>query len=186
MRRDCGFSLIELLVVITVTITICAIAVPGVLANLDRLKVAARARDVQIELQAARLKALSANRAMRLHFDCPAAGQYRITELIGTPAVPDPKDGAPDRCSPTTYPYPPTDTNQLTLPNNDGPVRYLGAGARFSASRTIEFWPNGTAHIDTGAGSPWPAIVNDVTISVMYKNLTRSITVNGVGKIKGQ
>jgi len=185
VRRDCGFSLTEVMAVLTVLAITCAISVPVVLSSLDSMKASGAARSVHSEMQSARLKAVSANRPIRVRFNCPAAGQFRSVELIGTPAVPDARDTAADRCG-ATYPYPPSDTNLLTRPNHDGPVRYLTAGATFTASQTIEFWPNGSAHADTGAGTPWPAIANSVTVSVKFKNTTKSITVNGVGKVNIQ
>jgi prepilin-type N-terminal cleavage/methylation domain-containing protein len=185
-RRDCGFSLGEVLVVLAIVAIVSAMSVPMILSSLDGMKANGAARDVHSELQTARLKAVSANRPMRVRFNCPAAGQFRMVELIGTPATLDARDTAADRCSQTTYPYPPADTNALTRPNNDGPVQHLGAGITFTASQTIEFWTDGTAHADAGTGNPWPAIANSVTISLNYKTFTKSITVNGVGKVQIQ
>jgi hypothetical protein len=123
---------------------------------------------------------------MRVRFNCPAAGQFRMVQLIGTPAAPDTRDGAANRCSETTYPLVPPGTNVLTVPNQDGPVRTLRRDITFSASQTIEFWPDGTAHASTSGGNPWPQIVNAVPISMTYKSTTKSITVNGVGKVQIQ
>lgn len=186
MRRDCGFSLTEVLVVLALMAIVAAISVPQVIGSLDNMKLDTAVRGVHSEMQNARLKAVSANRPMRIRFDCPGAGQFRMVELIGTPAVPDSKDTAGDRCSETTYPYPVRDANALTRPNNDGPIRFITPGMTFTASRTIEFWPDGTAHADTSGTNPWPAIVAPVTISVKFKDITQSLTVNGVGKIQIQ
>ncbi len=186
LRDHRGFSIIELLAVIALLAIIAGIGIPMVLGSLESFEISGSARAVQGELQAARLKAVSANRPIRVRFDCPAAGQYRMVELIGTPAAPDSADTSANRCSPTTYPYPPADTNLLTRPNHDGPVRRLKQGLTFSASQTIEFWPDGTAHADAGSGTPWPAIGADATITVQGKTKTKSITVNGVGKVQMQ
>jgi len=184
LRRHCGFSVIELIVTVAVIATVTAVSVPSVLTGMRMLQVNGAARSVQSELQAARLKAVSANRPMRVRFNCPAANQFRMVELIGTPAAPDARDSAGDRCSQTAYPYPAADRSVLTRPNHDGPVRFLPRDVTFTSSQTIEFWADGTAHGDAGSGNPWPALApTGVTLTVKYKTSTKSITVNGVGKV---
>jgi hypothetical protein len=126
---------------------------------------------------------------MRVRFNCPVAGQIRAVELIGTSAVPNANDADAviDRCKESLYPYKTTgsDTSRLTKPNNDGAVRYLDSSVSFTASKTIEFWPDGTAHVDTGAGNPWPgAGTPGVTITLTRKGKTKNIVVNGLGKIQ--
>ncbi len=186
-RRDRGFTLTELLAVVAAIAVVAGMSVPYIIAGLDNMKLGSAVRSLHSELQNARLKAVSTNREMRFRFNCPSAGLYRRVELIGTPAAPDAKDISPDRCNPTTYPYPASDHNMLTLPNNDGAVQYLNSAMTFTVQQTIEFWPDGTAHADAGTGTPWPAIgATPVTITVKYKTKTKSLTVNGVGKIQIQ
>jgi hypothetical protein len=116
------------------------------------------------------------------------AGAYRIIELVGTPATPAAADTAANRCALGNYPYPAdADRNPLTRPNHDGPVRYLDPKVTFTASTTIEFWPDGTAHTDTGGTNPWPGISGTGTVITLTKNnLTKNILVNGVGKVQIQ
>ncbi len=186
LRGHCGFSITELLVAIALMAILAGIGVPMVLSGLDSMQLSGTVRSVQSELQAARLKAVSANRAMRVRFNCPAAGEFRMVELLGTPSAPDARDGSLTRCSPTSFPYPPADVNALTRPNHDGPVQRLGTGMTFASSPTIEFWPDGTAHMDTGAGTPWPAIMTTANVVISYKGSLKAITVNGVGKVQIQ
>jgi prepilin-type N-terminal cleavage/methylation domain-containing protein len=187
VRRQCGFTITELLTSIALFSIIAAIGVPMVLGSLDAMQLSAAVRVVQGELQTARLKSVSANRPIRVRFNCPVAAQFRMVELIGTPAAPDARDSAANRCSPVAYPYPVTNMNALARPNHDGPVRLLGTGVSFVASQTVEFWPDGTAHADAGGGNPWPPIAGSgVTITVTYKNTNKSITVNGFGKVQIQ
>jgi hypothetical protein len=109
-----------------------------------------------------------------------------MVELIGSVSVPAAADAAAERCSDVQYPYPASDNNALTRPNYDGPVRNLHSGATFSAQQTIEFWPDGTAHVSTGT-NPWSVIPSGgVTIGVTRKGNIKSITVNGVGKVQLQ
>lgn len=187
VERHGGFSLTELLVAVAFLAIVIAIGSPLLLTGLGNQRLSATARDVQGELQQARLRAVSTNRAIRVRFNCPAANFYRAVEVIGTPSIPDPLDAATNRCDPATYPYVPKDRNPLTRPNHDGPVRQLRQGMTFTASATVEFWPDGTAHADTGAGSPWPAIgPTGVTVTITYQTYTKTITVNGVGKVSIQ
>ncbi len=187
MRRQCGFTLVELMMTIGLFSILAAISLPLLLSSLGIMRLNASARDVLSEMQKARLLAVSTNRPIRVRFDCPAAGQFRSVELIGTPSAPDARDSASNRCSETTYPYPPPDQNLLTRPNHDGPVRYLRQQMSFTASKTIEFWPDGTAHADAGSGNPWPPVAGTGTnISVTYGTTTRTITVNGIGKVSLQ
>src|SRR6186997_2326703 len=123
-----GFSLIELLVTVALIAIVAGIALPLLATVGDSIKLGQATRDVERELQTARLLAVSTNQPMRFRFDCPAAGQYRITELVGTPSVPAAADAAANRCGLDLYPYPGNpDKNPMTRPNNDGPLRTLDA-----------------------------------------------------------
>jgi Tfp pilus assembly protein FimT len=181
-----GFSLIDVLAVIAIIGIVSAMAVPAITNTLDSMRLGMAMRDVERELQYARLRSVSANRPMRVRFNCPAAGQMRVVELIGTPAAPDARDTAANRCDEAIYPYVTNggDANILTRPNNDGPVRTLQPGATYAAVQTLEFWPNGTVHADAGVGTPWPVLTAaGSTISVTRKSSTKNIGVNALGRI---
>ncbi|HYU79328.1 MAG TPA: GspH/FimT family pseudopilin, partial [Vicinamibacterales bacterium] len=142
-------------------------------------------REVERELQTARQRAVSKGRAMRVRFNCPSAGQYRAVELIGPTSAPTAADAAADRCSPSLYRYPANDTDPLTKPNFDGPVRELESTVTFSNSQTIEFWADGTAHYDNGATGRWPMIPPaGVSLTLTRKGKTSTLEVNGLGRIK--
>lgn len=184
-RPDRGFSLIELLVTTSLIVIVAAMAVPLMTNAADAIKLGQAARQVERELQQARLKAVSANQPMRVRFDCPAAGQFRMVELIGTPLAPAPADSAADRCSLASYTYPPPDTNILTRPNHDGPLRQIDPSVSFQQFQTIEFWPDGTAHVNTGGTNPWPLIASPGYDIILTRNSkTKSILVNSVGKVQ--
>ena len=143
------------------------------------------ARQVERELQSARLAAVSANQPMRVMFNCPVTSQYRMVELIGTPATPAAADGVIGRCSESTYPFPAPDNNPISRPNNDGPIRRLSSLVTFTTTTTIEFWPDGSAHTNTGGTDPWPPIAEPGTTIILTRSgKTKSILVNGIGKIQ--
>jgi hypothetical protein len=166
-------------------------AAPSAVNLVDNQRLGMATRDVERDLQFARLKAVATNRPMRVRFNCPETGKMRVVELIGTPQLPDAAldpDSNLARCSETNYPYSPTgaDKSRLTRPNNDGPTRTLPLSTTFSASKTLEFWPNGTVHADGGAGAnPWPIVGSaGVTITLTRKGKTQNVVVNGFGKIQ--
>src|SRR5262245_991122 len=180
-----GFTMVDMVATIAIIATLAAVATPQMLNGVDGMRLGMSARDVERELQFARMKAVSTNRPMRIRFNCPVAGQFRVVELIGTPRTPLAQDTATNRCDESIYPYRPTgaDANRLTRPNNDGAVRRLQPQATFTAFPTLEFWPDGSVHADTGAGNPWPTLpVAGATVTVSRKNKTRNITVNALGK----
>lgn len=180
-----GFSLIELLMVTALVGIVSVIGLPLLAQISGTIELGEAARQVERELQSARMTAVSANQPMRVMFDCPSTGEYRMVELIGTPAVPAAGDGVIGRCSATTYPFPAPDNNPITRPNNDGPVRTLASLVSITTSTTIEFWPDGTAHTNTGGTTPWPPIASPGTYIILTRSgKTKSILVNGIGKIQ--
>ena len=170
-----GFSLIELMLTMAVAATLMAIAVPAMNAMSDATKLSTAAQQLERELQTARMKAVSNNTPLRLRTNCPAAGYFRIVELLGTAS-----DTPTSRCSATTYPWPAADNDIATTPNFDGPVRQL-ANSATSSTASIEFRPDGTAW-DTSSGTA-AAITSSVTITVTRNGKSKTITVNGLGKV---
>jgi Tfp pilus assembly protein FimT len=183
-----GFTLIDMVATLAVIATVSAISIPQMMDAVDLMRLGMSERDVERELQFARLKSVSTNRPMRVRFDCPSAGNIRVVEIIGTPLLPDTNDAdtVTARCSETTYPYRPTgaDQSRLTRPNNDGAIRTVYKGTTFTAKQTLEFWPNGTVHTACQVACPGgPPQINTVTLTLSRKSKTKNITVNGLGKI---
>lgn len=187
-----GFTLIELLLVVAVLAILAAMAIPAVLNTTAQIRMAANARQVERELQGARMKAVRSNRAIRVRFNCPAARQYRTVELLGSvsaPAADDADSRAAARCGNSLFPFPDPDPEFFAIPNNDGPIQYLQDGVGFGTDvQTVEFWPDGTAHVASGGSSPWPVIPNTgiglTVFDIMHQStIVTYIGVNGLGKI---
>jgi prepilin-type N-terminal cleavage/methylation domain-containing protein len=185
MQPRAGFSLIDMMVAISVMAILVAAAVPQLVNVAESVKLGQAQRDINQELNQARLRAVSANRPIRIRFNCPAVGQYRITELIGSPSVPDANDTANDRCSETKWRYPANDNDPATRPNHDGPTRYLPNGVTFGTAPMLEFWPNGTVHKQAAGENPWSVVdVAGTAVTVVKGTSVKTITVNGLGKIQ--
>src|SRR5258708_38608836 len=103
LTREGGFSVVDMLATMAIIATIAAMASPQAVNMVDSLRLGMAERDVERELQFARLKSVATNRPMRVRFDCPTTGKLRVVEVIGTPASPDPNDADSvlNRCNET-------------------------------------------------------------------------------------
>ena len=185
-RAPAGFSLIDIMMSIAVLCIIASASVPSLMQVLNGMALGQAQRDVYQEMQTARLIAVSSNRPMRIRFNCPSAGQYRLTELIGSPSRPDPIDAAADRCSETKWPYPANDNDPTTRPNRDGPVRRLPDRVTFETAAALEFWPDGTVHSQVGGESPWAqvSVAGGTVVTIAKDTTVKTISVTGLGKIQ--
>lgn len=68
-QDDSGFTLLELLVAISIAAALMAIAVPGFLSWLPTLRLSSAARQVATDLQVARMKAISQNSSNTVSFN---------------------------------------------------------------------------------------------------------------------
>ena len=154
--------------------TLMAMAVPIAQDVSAGIKMGESTRLIERELQDARLRAVSANRPLRVRFNCPSAGSMRTVEVLGTAA-----DTPMGRCSTGAYPFPP-DQDVMTRPNYDGPLRTIPNQATVTGS-DIQFNPDGTAQLVTNgvAGT----MATPQTIQVRRRTLSRTVTINAAGKI---
>jgi len=178
LRSQAGFSLIELIMVSVVLATLAGMAVPLYRDLAENSRLNSDVRNVERELQAARLKAVTVNRSLRVALNCPVAGEYRMVEVLGTAA-----DTDATRCRETTYPYPPPDQNPFTRPNNDGPLRRLNPNTTVT-TQVVEFRSTGQAfEVVSGVAQPMLA---DVAITLTRGTNTRTVTINAVGRVRTQ
>lgn len=178
LRDNSGLTLIELMVWIALFTILSGMAVPGLFNVADSIRLGNSALAIERQLQTARLKAVSANRPVRVKFNCPSPGTFRMLEVVGTAA-----DTAVDRCDAVKYPYPAPDANPVSVPNHDGPVQRLDVNVSFGAIPTLEFRPDGTVLLVDLAGvtSPLPGGASAITVTKNTK--VKTITVNNLGKI---
>jgi prepilin-type N-terminal cleavage/methylation domain-containing protein len=177
-RNDRGFTVIEMLMVVSMIAVLAVIALPVMKDMTASIKLNEAARLVEREMQDARLKAVSSNRVIRVRLNCPATGYIRSVEVLGTAA-----DTASDRCLTTAYPFPPADDDIMTRPNFDGPVRTLANGATVT-NEILQFSPDGTA-ANVVSGVP-TTITTPVTVTIARDGKSKTVTVNNAGKIQLQ
>jgi len=183
-----GFSLIDMMMAVAIGAIVCAVAIPSASRTINALRLNAATRDLERELQFARLKAVSTNRTMRVRFNCPVAGQFRTVEVMGNTTVDNPLA----RCSLTGYPYPgPLDSDPAT-PFNDGPLRILHPSMIVNTME-IQFSPRGTAStVSSGTVSAITSPVfvvatrasDNTAIVGNHAGNTGFIEVNALGKIR--
>jgi len=166
------------MLVVAVAGTLMAIAVPIFTDVTASTKLNEATRLVEREFQDARLRAVASNRSLRVRTNCPAVGLVRSVEVLGTAT-----DMAADRCLQSAYPYP-ADTDVMTRPNYDGPVRYI-PNAATATTITIEFSPDGVARLVNVAGVAQPMAAAQ-TVTVTRQNKSRTVTINGAGKVQYQ
>ncbi len=178
--RD-GFSLTELLAVIAIIAILAAIALPSIFVT-DDTRARQALREVEREMQTARLKAVTTNKSIQVRFNCPGAGMYRMVEAGTTWA-----DAG--RCSQTTYPFPaPVDAAYQVppKPRYDGPIRYLDSNIVLSSGNPnliVQFMPDGrTATVVNGVAQ----LIGTMQVSVTCRTKTRTLEVNGLGRIQIQ
>jgi len=179
-----GFTLTELVVVMAVFLIASAVAMPQLGRALELYRLGIAVREMERELQTARVNAVQANRPVRVLFNCPVAGQFRRVELLGEPGLPDGRDAATSRCNDTTFPYPAPDQDPLTRPNLDGPLHRLPNGVTMGGVGGVEFLPNGTARSAAVGSFAFGDIgVTGVQATATKGATSRSITINGMGRV---
>jgi prepilin-type N-terminal cleavage/methylation domain-containing protein len=93
MRKDMGFTLVEMMVVIAIMAIVSAIAVPNFYSYAAGMKLRSASRDLYSTLQNTRMKAVRQNTRWAVRFDAPTPTNYRVIDCgidntCGTATVP--------------------------------------------------------------------------------------------------
>jgi prepilin-type N-terminal cleavage/methylation domain-containing protein len=129
LNRSKGFSLIEIMVVITIIVIVSAASIPMGLNFVRHYKVTGAVQNVAAQMQMSRGQAVkrNTNRGILLNFNYPQPGMYQFTSLDPSP-VTGTWDGAfYPTFAPLSYtenivnfgavPVPPNNTNDPDAPN---------------------------------------------------------------------
>jgi Tfp pilus assembly protein FimT len=175
-QHEAGFSLVELLVIAGLVAVMAGIAIPEITAGMRRFAVTSASQQVASAIRTARFQAVSQNRTMRVRFNCPAAGQYRIVEVVNGAA-----DTAGNRCDTAAYPYPP-DQDPATVPNLDSSVMELGRGVQVTSVTDLQIDTAGRVSPLTGCPA---CAVGTAPSAIVVANsyASRTITVSGSGQV---
>ena len=156
MQSSRGFSLIELLIVLSMIGILGAMGIPVLMDSSTRNGVWTASEAVASQVRQARLKAITRNTPFRIVFNCPANRQYRVLIVDGT--IND-----VNRCTQTVQ----HDSGVYTMPPN----------IDFGNVPAIQV--NGRGQYSLPAGGVMP-----LTINVRYGNThTRTFTVSITGQI---
>lgn len=80
MRKDMGFTLVEMMVVIAIMAIVSAIAVPNFYSYAAGMKLRSASRDLYSTLQSTRMKAVRQNTRWAVQFDAPTPTNYRVID----------------------------------------------------------------------------------------------------------
>jgi prepilin-type N-terminal cleavage/methylation domain-containing protein len=201
-----GFSLVELMVVISIIVILAAATIPFGLNWVRNYQVIGAAQNVGGQIQASRAQAVKRNtqRGILLNFNYPLPGQYQYTSLD-----PDPRNGTWDGAvypnfNPLSYteglanfgavPVPPNNTVNpdpaLGVMSPHGTPMDLPQDLQFDpgAFNALLFRADGSVRAVNAAGGG-AAVVNVVgvdfqlTIRDPNTNLTRNVTISGNGRV---
>ncbi len=80
MRKDMGFTLVEMMVVIAIMAIVSAIAVPNFYSYAAGMKLRSASRDLYSTLQNTRMKAVRQNTRWAVQFDAPTPTNYQVID----------------------------------------------------------------------------------------------------------
>lgn len=204
-----GFSLVEMLVVITIILILSAASIPLGLNYVKHYKITGAAQAVAAEIQRARAQAVKRNtgRGILLNFNYPAAQTYQFTSLDPNPMTGN-WDGAvypanPGYCRSAavnfgTVPAPP---NNITDPNlavgvqspHGSPIKLpIDVGFDVGGRNALLFCADGSVAAVNAAGQVGPGVLTQapngvdwlMTIRDQTTQLTRVVVISPGGRVR--
>lgn len=165
-----GFGVAQGLFSLLIVGTVSAVSMPKMTEMLHQHLLMRIAQKVGAPIRGAGVLAVTTGRTIRVRFDCPGAGQYRIGEVMDRRSV----DNNPNRCSLREFPHP--DQRLGNGPELDGPILRLKEGVSFAAHRDFDIGPTGDV---MAVGGPMP-----VAITVTDGELTHTLRILASGGVE--
>ena len=155
-NRGAGFSLIELMLTVSIAITVAALAVPQALHALDEYRTRAAAHYVAMRIGEARMAAIKRSSSVGFRFE-PVGADYRFTEVLDgngnglrstdVQRGDDPAISAPDMLA---WHFNGVAFGILEgVPDADGAPATSTDGLRLGSSRLLSMDPNGSSSSGT-------------------------------------
>ncbi|HSF19187.1 MAG TPA: prepilin-type N-terminal cleavage/methylation domain-containing protein [Vicinamibacteria bacterium] len=204
--RENGFSMVELVVVISLIAILAAVSIPLALSFVRNYQITGAAHNVAAQMQMSRGQAVKRNtsRGILLNFNYPEAGRYQFTSLDPNPlngnwgggVYPDysPKnfqEGTTNYGAVPNVPFNTTDpdpANGIMSPH--GLVLELPQTVQFDAGtfNALLFRANGSVRGVNAAGGGAPVLSENgvdysLTIRDADTNVTRTITISRNGRV---
>ena len=210
LNRSKGFTLIEILVVITIIVIVSAASIPMGLNFVRHYKVTGAVQNVAAQVQMSRGQSVkrNTNRGILLNFNYPQPGMYQFTSLDPSPVTGTWDGGVYPTFAPLSFtenmvnfgavPVPPNNTNDPDRPNGvmspHGFPLTLPIDVQFDpgAFNALLFRADGSVRAVNAAGNPGVAAVNMVGVDFQVvlrdttTQITKTLTISRNGRVLTQ
>lgn len=130
-KRESGFTLIEMMIVIAVLAIMATIAIPSFMSLMPGMRLNGAARQIMGDLMAARMNAVKQNNEVRVFFNSPGANQYQILDD-------DDNDGTADTGEAITTKNIQDNYEDVTFTSTNNPIFHPKGTATSLATITLQ------------------------------------------------